>query len=227
MLCFAAADAAVTAGFRPLVSTPSPLGPGETTPPAPSCVFIRSLPPLPNPAPVFRAVPPPLTAPPACSGACCSCCGQVRCLCEAAGAACCPKIFAQAGQVRLLDFQATGEDPLVPLTIAFSFPEGGPAGGLPSGVAMPAVAPAKYGCWRQAGQPYAACASVPAAINDVSTQLRWARPGRDSPAMRREGGGGGGRVGEEGGRAQRRARRPVGPRRPVSPRAALGRRRRG
>jgi hypothetical protein len=177
MLCFAALDSASTAGFRPLVSTPSPLLPGETASAAPSCVFLRSLPPLPNPAPVFRAVPPPLTTPPACSRECCSCCGQVQCGCEAAGVvACCPKIFARAGGVKLLDFQATGEDPLVQLSVDFSFPEGGPAGGLPSGVSMPAVRPAKFGCWA-AAQPYAACASAPAVISDVSTQLRCGPPG--------------------------------------------------
>jgi hypothetical protein len=92
------------------------------------------------------------------------------------GAECCPKIYALAGGVNLFDFQTTyvttRDGPRIQLVFNVSFPHGGPAGGLPGGVAMPDLLPAKYGCWA-AQQSYTGCTPAAEAVNDASTQLRW------------------------------------------------------
>jgi hypothetical protein len=176
MLCFVAVDSAPTAGFNPLASMPSPLDPPPSTgssSAAPSCVFIRSLPPGPNPSPTFTLVPfsvPLLPVPPPCSLDCCACCGQVNCFC-ALSRNCCPKAYARAGVPKLLDFQAVGQDPLVPVSIALSYPEGGPDGGLPNGVSMPALLPFRRGCG--AAQAYALCLAPSGAVASVTAQLAW------------------------------------------------------
>mmetsp|Transcript_88781 Transcript_88781/g.236306 ORF Transcript_88781/g.236306 Transcript_88781/m.236306 type:complete len:931 (-) Transcript_88781:51-2843(-) len=167
MLCFTAKDTATAAGFQPLLSMPSPFSGTDSSS---SCIFIRSLPPPSNPSPTFAIVPEPLTIPLPCTASCCSCCGQSGCACQALGTRCCDKIYAQAGAVKALDFRAVDVDSLQTISIVFTFPEGGPSGGLPSGVSMPAAQPFKYGC---SGDLYSTCSAVASVTSDVTTQLRW------------------------------------------------------
>jgi len=154
--CFEAedtVDSTSAATFKALRSTPS-------------CYFVYSRPPLPNPAPVFISP----TKYYDCSEGCCECCGLETCTCL--GSPCCNREFARAGS--FYEFPVHAHDNYLPevLQVNFDVPNLAPDA-YPRDVYAPVQRTDKYSC---GASSYDTCTSsyiVGSGRNDVLNVLKW------------------------------------------------------
>ena len=166
MLCFEAQDkqgsyggTADQATHDPLISAFSPVryqSSMETE--NPSCVWVYSILPQDNAAPVITAP----TMDTMCSGNCCACCGQDDCACEGDAAGCCVNRFGTAGIVFRYTVRAVDPNPDTWVQFVFDFP--------PEMSILPTTSDYKYGC---GATPFQECTSDPLLKYDASINLLW------------------------------------------------------
>eukprot|EP00960_Hanusia_phi_P057041 763429-Hanusia_phi.AAC.7 len=118
-----------------------------------SCIYVKSLPPLPNP-------PPEIVYPiqQTCSSDCVSCCGEFNCTLQN-NATCCKRAHAIRGASFQMDVKAITQNYVQRVDVNFSYPE----------IALPVKADItkKWGC---GSTPFDQCTSSPATSNDVEYQ---------------------------------------------------------
>ena len=117
-----------------------------------SCIYVKSLPPLPNPPPQIVY---PLQQ--TCSADCVSCCGELNCTIPN-NATCCRRAHAIRGASFQMDVKAITQDYVQRVDVNFSFPE--------TVLPVPTTIQKKWGC---GDLSFDQCTSNPSISNDVMT----------------------------------------------------------
>ena len=192
LFCFEAQDRGATSSQNVLLSTPSAYNfdgaqpTDQAVPPRvnPSCLFVQSLEPAPNPSPSVSVCSDALCqgALSSCTGDCCGCCGSASCGC-ALTQPCCPRVYASLLQLNRFTARAVNQNPGWGLNFSLTFPctpdtaatdnclsPSVRAAWQAALIQTPFLAPIKYGC---RGADYDSCVSDPSAPSDATTQVVW------------------------------------------------------
>ena len=190
LFCFEAQDKAITSSQNALLSTASPfnfdgtLATDQTVPPRvdPSCLFVESLEPAPNPSPTVEVCEDALCSSVlnTCSEDCCGCCGYAQCLCEQTQP-CCSQVQSELQYLNRYTVRAMNTNHQRGLNFTLSFPctpDTVASGNCLSPAILsywqtnliqtPFLAPIKYGC---GGFDYDTCVSNPNEMYDATTQV--------------------------------------------------------
>ncbi|EKX46869.1 hypothetical protein GUITHDRAFT_137864 [Guillardia theta CCMP2712] len=133
---------------------------------SPSCFFVYSRPPLPNPSPSFISPTKYLD----CSETCCECCGLENCACT--NNKCCNREFAKAGT--LYQFPVHAHDNYLPEALNVKFTVAGPTlDKYPRDVYPPVGKSNKYSCGDSSYDTCTSSYTATSGRNDVLNALEW------------------------------------------------------